>query len=89
MHTADSIYRSLHTLSIDLERQMEVVKKDAEKYIATLPYPDDVKVDDVKDRNGRPVMLDLLVAKAQVLSGMAALKAGEMTQQAASRGGRR
>lgn len=83
MHTAQNLYDNLGRHLLELNKQLDAVQKDVEKSIGVLPYPDQVSVYDMKTRDGRPVLAELMVAKAQVLSAMANLKVS--TEAPASR----
>lgn len=81
MHNSNILYAALNSSQLELQEQIDAVKEDARKYIATLPYPDNVTVYQVRNRDGSPKLAALLAAKAQVLSAMAVLKAAEMQQR--------
>lgn len=83
MHSSQTLYDELDKTHTMINRQIEAAIKDAEKTIELLPYPGETTVYDLKDRNGRGVLVDLLAAKAQCISAMAALKAAELQQKAA------
>lgn len=76
-HTAQNLYDNLANLLLEINKQIDSVKVETVKKIQAQPYPDLVTVYDMREQSGRPVLADLLVAKAQVLSGMAALKTAD------------
>lgn len=92
MHTSHAIYEQLVRTLGDIDQQMTVL---AEKYqnrvervqirgdLTEETVMDDLDIYSQVDRNGRPVMLDLLVSRGQILSAMAALKAADVTSKAA------
>lgn len=77
MHHAETIYNNLGDTLLEINKQIDQVTKDAEHYIAGLPYPKETTVYMIKDTSGRPVLTDLLMAKANCLSAMARLKVAE------------
>lgn len=85
MHSSNSLYDMLKDTLVGINSQLAATVEDLEKKIADLPYPDEVTVYRIKNHDGRFVLTDLLVAKANVLQAMAALKAAEMQQKAAKR----
>lgn len=82
MHNVQGLYEQLRTALLEIERQIEAVKKNAEKAIGDLPYPMTVSVYDLKDGDGKFIMADLIVSRAQILSALATLKAADMQQRA-------
>lgn len=84
-HSATSLYASLNQHLIDINQQIDAVIVDVQKQIDTLPYPENVTVFDMKTSEGVPVLSVLLTAKAQLLNGMAVLKAADMTDKTSRR----
>jgi len=78
MHSTNSLYDALRDNLAQINNQIAATVEDLEKQIAVLPYPDGVSVYQMKNRDGSFVLAPLLAAKAQVLGGMAALKAADM-----------
>lgn len=77
MHTSQALYGQLHAHLLEINKQLEETIHDLQKQIAVLPYPDETTVYMMKNRDGTYALSGLLAAKAQVLSGMAALKAAD------------
>lgn len=77
MHTSDALYDMLRKSLVELDKQIEAVKTEAEKQIAVLPYPDLVDVYQIQDRNGKFILTDLIVAKLNCLASMSNLKAAQ------------
>ena len=84
MHSTNGLYGMLQDNLAQINSQIAATTERTEKQIAALPYPDGVTVYQMQDRNGRGVLTDLLVAKAQILSGMANLKAADASSKAPS-----
>lgn len=78
MHNIGGLYDALNSHLLDINNQIRAVKADLEKQIAVLPYPDGVTVYDMKGSDGRYALSELLAAKAQILSGLASLKAADV-----------
>jgi hypothetical protein len=89
MHTTQALYDALNAHNLVLDKQIENVTKEAEKHIGEWPYAEGQTVYDQRTRDGKPVLAELLAAKAQVLSGMAVLKAADMNSKAPRPGPRR
>lgn len=85
MHHTNSLYDMLKDNLAQINSQIAATVEDVEKQIAVLPYPVDVTVYQWKNRDGSFVLAPLLAAKAQVLSGMAALKAADLQSKAPRR----
>lgn len=77
MHSTNALYDSLRDTLAMLNSQIAAVVEDAEKEIkmVALEVAEIVTVYQMKHTNGQFILTDLLVAKAQTLSAMAALKA--------------
>ena len=82
MHTTQGLYDQLAGALADVNRQLADIREDAEKQIAVLPYPDEVSPSMLKHTDGTFILERMLAAKAQILSGMAALKAAELASKA-------
>jgi hypothetical protein len=83
MHNTQALYGALNDQLHTINEQIEAVKKRAQKQIDDFPWATEaMTVFDVQDTTGKNVLTDLLVAKAQVLSGMAALKAADLSSKA-------
>lgn len=85
MHNTTGLYNMLKDNLAEINRQIAATTEDLEKQIAVLPYPDLTSVYQIKHRDGSHVLAPLLAAKAQVLSGMAALKAADLQSKAPRR----
>lgn len=85
MHNTAGLYNLLKENLAQINSQIASITNDVEKQIAVLPYPDMVTVYQWKNRDGTFVLTDLLAAKAQILSAMAALKAADMQSKAPRR----
>ena len=81
MHTSHDLYSMLNKHLAEIDKQIAAETEDAEKQIAVLPYPALVTVYQMKHADGSYILTDLMAAKAQVLSGMAALKAADLANQ--------
>lgn len=78
MHNTSTLYSELNKALVENEKQIGAITKDLEKRIEALPYPGEVSVYEMKNREGKHIMVDLLVARAQILNGMASLKAADL-----------
>lgn len=67
----------LRTTLVEINKTIEGLKKDIEKKISVLPYPDNVTVYDWQSRDGMPMLAPLLATKAQVLQAIVALQTEE------------
>lgn len=81
MHNSDTLYAELNKHLFHLTQQIDAVMVDTQKSIDLLPYPENVTVFNMKTAEGIPVLSTLLCAKAQLLSGMAALKAADVASK--------
>lgn len=70
MHSVQSIYDALRRMDADIERQIDELRADAKRIGADVYR--------LQDMNGAYVLSPLLVAKANCLGGIAALKAAEL-----------
>ena len=89
MHTTQTLYDNLGSTLLEINKQIEAVKRDV-----LLRLPGDFPADpdavyDAKNSDGSFVLTDLLAAKAQALSGMAALKTAEMASKRPPGAGRK
>lgn len=82
MHNMSGLYDQLRANLVEIELQIKHIKND----IALEYKPEERDKINVwywtYRSDGKPVLMDLLVAKAQILSGMAALKAADVTSKA-------
>lgn len=85
MHSTQALYDGLKRTLEEINLQIDAVEKTAKKQIAVAPYPDLYTVYDICDTRGIPVLQELLAAKAQVLNGMAVLKAADLASKQAKR----
>lgn len=69
-----SLTMELRATLTEIDRQIEAVKLNAEKYIATLPYPDRASVYQIQNPDGRYVLAELLIAKSQLLASITSLQ---------------
>lgn len=81
MHTTDGLYKELNDALIEVEKQLKHIKNDIQ-----LQYPgvDPGKLGVAywtRLPDGSYVLERLLAAKAQLLSGMAALKAADLASK--------
>lgn len=86
MHNMGSLYDELHKALLDINKQIDAIKgtigayteydEETEKYVvkALDPYGQ-------RDDDGKFILSDVLAAKAQILSGMAALKAADVASR--------
>lgn len=81
MHNTPTLYAALNDQLVELDKQIVAMKRQLEAQIKVLPYPDEVTVYDMKLRDGSFPLTPLLAARAQVLSGMAALKAADLANR--------
>lgn len=81
MHSTSTLYQALNQQLIEIDEQINAMKADLQKQIEVLPYPDDVTVYQMKNRDGSFVLVDMLAARAQIVSGMAALKAADVASK--------
>lgn len=81
MHNTHTLYEELNRAHNNINQQITAVIQETDKRISVLPYPDDVTVYDMRNSDGTPVLAQLLAAKAQLLSGMAALKAADVASK--------
>lgn len=83
MHNTQALYGALNDQLHTINEQIAIVTRDAQKMIDDSPWLDETTtVMEIKQTDGKYVLTDLLVAKAQVLSGMAALKAADVSSKA-------
>lgn len=85
MHTTDALYTQLHMAHIELDRQISSVRDRI-----LMQQPDNQAVDPnvfyrAQYPDGKFMLSELLAAKAQLLSGMAALKAADVSSKAQQR----
>ena len=78
MHSTQNLYDMLNQHLSQINRQLAKIREDAEKRIEVMPYPDEVTPAMLKHADGTFILEQMLAAKAQVLSAMAALKAAEL-----------
>lgn len=74
MHTTQTLYDQLNNTLLEINVQIRGIKKNTESYIAAHEKPG-TTVYDMKNSDGHGVLENMLLAKAQVLAGMATLKA--------------
>lgn len=84
MHTTQALYDQLTVQLSQVNQQIDAITENFNKRNENSPYPDLHTVYSEMDRNGRPILEAMLSAKAQILSGMAALKAAELQSKAAT-----
>lgn len=89
MHSAQNLYDQMTQHLGVVNRQLADMREDLDKQISILPYPEGVSHTMMRNSDGSYVLADMLAAKAQLLSGMAALKAAELANKAPRPGGRR
>ena len=80
MHSTQILYDSLRDTLRDIDKQIDVMRRDAYRNQPITAMHEPVDPDLVfktKYRDGKYVAADLLVAKAATLSAMATLKASE------------
>lgn len=75
MHTTQALYDTTRSCLVDIEQQIQAVEKLALLRLPVHATPEPGYVYGVTDRDGKPVMQDLLLAKAHCLSALATLKA--------------
>lgn len=85
MHTTHSLYAELHINLNEINRQIEAIKREIELSLPEGEKPDPDIMYGLNNGSGNFLLKDLLIAKAQLLSGMAALKAADMAQKAPKR----
>lgn len=89
MPTTYAIFDALRSTLSDIDTQMEICKKDIRARIPVNVTPNDAMMFAATDQFGQYTLLPLLAAKAQILSGMAALKAADLASKAPRPGPRR
>lgn len=85
MHTAQNLYDNLGNLLLELNKQIDAVTRDTLSMWPEGENPSRDKVYSVKNTDGTYVLANLLAAKAQVLSGMAALKVSSVASNTPQR----
>lgn len=85
MHNTAGLYNLLKESLAEINSQIVATTEDLQKQIDVLPHPDLASVYQLKHRDGSYPLTPLLAAKAQVLSGMAALKAADLQQRTSRR----
>lgn len=77
MHNTQTLYDSLHSHLLELNKQIEVVKADLQKTLdnALGKGQEPITIYHMQSRHGAYLLSDLLIAKSNLLAGMANLKA--------------
>lgn len=79
MHNKQALYDVLNSNLVEIDRQIEAVKAQAERQMHN--YLHDMTVYSMMHSDGKFMLTDLLVAKANTLAAMANLKtAGDKTR---------
>lgn len=78
MHTTQTLYDELSQMLVVINAQVDSVVKELERRIGALPDAQRSSVYAQRTTDGKPVLAELLVAKATILSGMARLKAADI-----------
>lgn len=73
MHSTNTLYAMLQQMLIDINEQITAIKFQVQE--ANQKMQTDYAPEDVTDANGKPVLMEMYLAKAQILSGMAQLRA--------------
>lgn len=81
MHSTQALYDATRSCLVELDQQIEAVKKQAALRLPIHEEPPPGFVYSMFNRDGVPVMQDLLVAKAHCLSALASLKASEVANK--------
>lgn len=89
MHTTQAIYDECRHALVEVEQQIEAVKKFSERLHPIHEQPDLAAVFKLQNVDGTFVMAPLLAAKADLLSSLARLKAADTIAKmpAGKRGG--
>lgn len=85
MHGMSDLYTELHRTHLEINKQIEAIKNDVAMHVPEGEKPDPDVYYQLNDGRGNFILADMLAAKAQVLSGMAALKAADVSSKAPRR----
>lgn len=85
MHSNDGLYTTLNSTLHEIDKQIEEIKKSVLSSLPVHEKPDPSAVYKHRYSDGHPVLESMLLAKAECLHGMAALKAEESASQRARR----
>lgn len=77
MHNAQALYDALNAHQLEINRQIDAVKRYAAMQFPVNQQPHPDVIYRLQDKDGRFLLADLLAAKAQLLSAMAALKVAD------------
>lgn len=78
MHGINVLYAEMSQAHIEIDRQIEAAHADFRKMKEQWPHMKDMTIYDMKTRDGAFVLSPLLAIKAQLLAGMASLKAADV-----------
>lgn len=85
MHTTHALYEELNRALVEINKQIEDIKLNFELRKQLREFPENADVYGLRLPTGVPILETMLAARAQLLSGMAALKAADIASKAPRR----
>jgi hypothetical protein len=86
MHTTQALYDELRATLSEIDKQIEVIKTTTRQFPYDVEPVDADQIYKWRNTDGKPVLSDMLLARANTLSGMAALKVADAGNRGPGRG---